>query len=124
MSRILAAFGGLVVNLSSFASMNLCVFPCDFLSRRDLPYCGLRGRGKISRKLLLRLDRGIDRPDSLGRRLSMSGGLDQVPDCSEPERRHVMINSLILSVLDHIGLVVDANIAAVADTLAKASPCR
>lgn len=32
----LGGLGGLVVNLSSFASMNLCVFPCDFLSRRDL----------------------------------------------------------------------------------------
>jgi hypothetical protein len=79
---------------------------------------------KISRKLLIRVERGIDRPDFLSGRLSMSGGLDQVPDRSEPERRHVMINGLILSVLDHIGLVVDANIATVADTPAKASPCR
>jgi hypothetical protein len=54
----------------------------------------------------------------------MPGSLDQVTDCPEPERRHVMINILILPVLDHIGLVVDANIAAVADTPAKAGPCR
>ena len=79
---------------------------------------------KVSEKVLLRFDGGIHRPDSLGRRLSMSGSLDQVTDCSEAEWRHVMINSLILSVLDHIGLVPDADIAAVADTPAKASPCR
>jgi len=78
----------------------------------------------VSKKVLLRFDGGINRPDSPGRRLSMSGSLDQATDCSEPEWRHVMINSLILSVLDHIGLVVDADIAAVADAPAKASPCR
>ena len=62
--------------------------------------------------------------DPLKRRLPMSGGFDQFTDSSESERRHIVINALILSFRDQIGLMPNTDIATVTDILAKARPRR
>ena len=54
----------------------------------------------------------------------MPDGFDQLTDSPESERRHIMIDALILSFRDQIGFMPNTYIATVTDILAKARPGR
>ncbi len=56
--------------------------------------------------------------------LALPGGFEQLTDLPKPEGRHVVIDILVLSLRDHIGLVPNAYVPAVPDPLAKPSPGR
>ena len=62
--------------------------------------------------------------DPLGGGLALSGGFEQPADPPEPEGRHIVIDILILSLRDHVGLVPNSHVPAVSDALAKPSPGR
>src|SRR6201987_1690177 len=54
----------------------------------------------------------------------MPACFDELADSSESEGRHIVINALVLSFGNQIGFMPNTNIAAVADSLAKARPGR
>jgi hypothetical protein len=54
----------------------------------------------------------------------MPSGFEQLTNSSESKRRHIIVNVLILSFRDHVGLVPNANVPAVTDILTKPAPGR
>ena len=62
--------------------------------------------------------------DPLAGGLALSGGFEQPTDSPKPEGRHVVIDILVLSLRNHVGLVPNPHVPAVPDALAKPPPGR